>query len=98
MRLSRLLAVLALAAGPALAAPSSAPATEADLPAARDAFQRRDVKALETWQRRFAGHPLEAYPAYWSLSLGIDKADPSTVRDFLQRHADTPLADPMRRD
>ena len=98
MRLSRLLAVLALAAGPVLAAPSSAPATEADLPAARDAFQRRDVKALETWQRRFAGHPLEAYPAYWSLSLGIDKADPAAVRAFLQRHADTPLADPLRRD
>jgi soluble lytic murein transglycosylase len=98
MRLPRLLAVLALAAGPVLAAPSSAPAVEADLPAAREAFQRRDVKALETWQRRFAGHPLEAYPAYWSLSLGIDNADPSAVRDFLQRHADTPLADPLRRD
>jgi soluble lytic murein transglycosylase len=98
MRFPRLLAVLALAAGPVLAAPSPAPATDADLPAAREAFQRRDARALESWQRRFAGHPLEAYPAYWALSLAIDKADPAAVRAFLQRHADTPLADPLRRD
>ena len=98
MRLPRLLAVLVLAAGPALAAPSARPATEADLPAAREAFQRRDLTALENWKRRFAGHPLEAYPAYWALSLAIDKADPAEVRSFLKRHADTPLADPLRRD
>jgi soluble lytic murein transglycosylase len=98
MRLPRLLAVLVLAAGPALAAPSPGPATEADLPAAREAFQRKDLKALDSWRRRFAGHPLEAYPAFWSLSATIDKADPAEVRDFLQRHADTPLADPLRRD
>jgi soluble lytic murein transglycosylase len=98
MRLPRLLAVLVLAAGPALAAPSSGPATEADLPAARDAFQRKDLKALESWRKRFAGHPLEAYPAFWSLSATIDKADPAEVRDFLQRNADTPLADTLRRD
>jgi soluble lytic murein transglycosylase len=98
MRFPRLLAVLALAAGPVLAAPSSAPATDADLPAAREAFQRRDARTLENWQRRFVGHPLEAYPAYWALSLAIDKADPPAVRAFLQRHADTPLADPLRRD
>lgn len=98
MRFPRLLAVLALVAGPVLAAPSSAPATDADLPAAREAFQRRDARALENWQRRFAGHTLEAYPAYWALSLAIDKADPTAVRAFLQRHADTPLADPLRRD
>jgi len=98
MRLPRLFAALVLAAGPAFAAPPSGPATDADLVAARDASQRRDIKALETWRTRFAGHPLEAYPAYWLLSATLDKADPGDIRDFLRRHADSPLADPLRRD
>ncbi len=100
MRLARLLAVLALAAGQALAASASAPApaTDADLLAAREAAERRDLKALERWRARFAGHPLEAYPAYWLLTATIEKADPDEVAGFLRRYADTPLADPLRRD
>jgi soluble lytic murein transglycosylase len=98
MRLPRLFAALLLAAGPAFAAPHAGPATDADLVAARDASQRRDLKALEAWRSRFAGHPLEAYPAYWLLSATLDKADPGDIRDFLRRHADSPLADPLRRD
>ncbi len=98
MRLPRLLAALLLAAGPALGAPPNAPATDADLVTAREASQRRDLKALENWRARFAGHPLEAYPAYWLLSATLEKADPAAIRAFLSRHADTPLADPLRRD
>ena len=98
MHPSRLLAVLVLAAGPALAAPAAVPAANADLVAAREASQRRDFRSLESWRSRFAGHPLEAYPAYWLLSATLDKADPDEIRAFLARHADTPLADPLRRD
>jgi soluble lytic murein transglycosylase len=96
--LARLAAAAALAAPTALAAPAGGPASEADLPAAREAFQRKDLKSLERWQARFAGHPLEAYPAYWLLASTLEKADPAEVRAFLGRHADTPLADPLRRD
>lgn len=98
MRFPRLLAALLLAAGPVLGAPPSAPATDADLASAREASQRRDLKALENWRARFAGHPLEAYPAYWLLSATLEKADPAEIRAFLSRYADTPLADPLRRD
>ena len=98
MRLPRLLAAFLLAAGPALAAPAPAPATDADLPAARKAWEKRDLKALEGWRDRFAGHALEAYPAYWLLSATLEKADPAAIRAFLSRHADTPLADPLRRE
>ena len=98
LRLSRLLAALALSACHALAAPSLAPVTDADLVAARTASEKRDVRALERWQARFAGHRLEAYPSYWLLSATLEKADPDAIRAFLARHRDTPLADPLRRD
>lgn len=98
MRFPRLLAVLALAAGHTLAAPAVAPATDADLLRAREAAQKRDAKALEGWRARFAGHLLEAYPAYWHLSATLEQADPGEIRAFLSRHGDSPLADTLRRD
>jgi soluble lytic murein transglycosylase len=98
MRPKRLLACLALAAGTALAAPPNGPVADADLVDARKAWERKDLRALEGWRKRFAGHRLEAYPAYWHLSATLDKADPAEIRDFLAKHADTPLADPLRRD
>jgi len=73
-------------------------ASDKDIVAARDAAQRGDVKALETLRARTAGHPLEAYPAYWLLAATLDKASPETIRHFLAKYADTPLADPLRRD
>ena len=74
------------------------PATDADVLAARDAALRANWKAVEQLRARVAGHPLEAYVAYWLLAGTIDRADPAQVRDFLQRYAATPLAESLRRD
>ncbi len=86
-------------AGLALAALSAAAAgTDADIVAARDAARAGNVKALETLRARTAGHPLEAYPAYWHLSATLDRATPEDIRAFLAKQADGPLADFLRRD
>jgi soluble lytic murein transglycosylase len=92
--LVRRLAVLACLALPGLAAH----AADADIVAARDAARAGNLRALEALRTRAAGHPLEAYPAYWHLSATLEKAPPEDVRAFLARHADGPLADALRRD
>ncbi len=86
---------IAFAAASAFALPA---VTDADLQSAREAAQKGNLKALEGWKSRFAGHLLEAYPAYWLLSATIDRADPADIRDFLARHGDGPLAESLRRD
>jgi len=71
---------------------------ELELPAVREAAARGNEKAVEAARQRFAGHPLEAYPAYWQLAFGLERADRNAVRGFLDRYPDTPLADALRRD
>jgi soluble lytic murein transglycosylase len=73
-------------------------ATDADLLALKDAAQKNNWRALEQMRTRFAGHPLEAYPAYWLLSGQIQRADPAEVRAFLARYPDSPLTETLRRD
>lgn len=71
---------------------------EAELAQAREAAQRGQPGPLEAWKARHPGHPLEAYATFWMLSGSVARADPAQVRDFLSRHADTPLADLVRRE
>ena len=73
-------------------------ASDTDVLAARDAAQRGQWKALEALRLRLAGHPLEAYPAYWQLAGTLDRADPAEITAFLARYADSPLADSLRRE
>ncbi len=82
----------------ACAATGAVAASDADIVAAREAAQRGNLKALGEARARAAGHPLEAYPAYWLLAATLDKASPDDVRAFLARYADTPLADALRRE
>ena len=89
------LAALGFATTGAFALPGP---VDADLQSAKEAFQKGNVKALEGWKTRFAGHLLEAYPAYWLLSANLDKADPAEVRGFLARYGDGPLVESLRRD
>ena len=93
--INSLFAALALAASNAFALPAP---VDADLQSAKEAAQKGNLKALEGWKARFAGHLLEAYPAYWLLSASLDKADPAEVRAFLARYGDGPLAESLRRD
>lgn len=89
-------AVVAFAAAGALARAQGA--TDADVIAARDAVQRGQWKVLEQLKPRFAGHLLEAYPAYWLLAGNLERAEPRDVQAFLARYPSGPLADALRRE
>ena len=86
----------ALALAHALSA--AAQGTDADILAAKAAFDRGDRAKLEAIAPRASGHLLEPYVAYWRFKLGIDTADPEAVRAFLARYASTPLADRLQAD
>ena len=64
--------------------------------AARDAYNTLDTKKLDTLAGQLQGHPLEMYVAYWQLSARIRGANPESVRAFLARYPDGPLADRLR--
>ena len=97
IKTDRLLSAAMLAA--ALLAPVLAhAATDADVLAAKEAMQKANWKALEQLRARFAGDPLEAYPAYWLLMGQLARADPAEVRAFLKRYPDSPLSESLRRE
>ncbi len=101
IKMKRWLRAAALAASAALTAHAGAGASvaaDADLIAMKDAMQKGNWKALEQLRPRLAGHPLEAYPTYWLLVGQLGRADPAEVRAFLKRHADSPLAESLRRE
>ncbi len=88
------LAVAALMGAP----PASAQGTDADVLAAKAAFERGDRARLDALAPRASGHPLEPYVAYWQLKLSIDSATPESVQAFVTRYAATPLAPRARAD
>jgi soluble lytic murein transglycosylase len=94
--LGGLLAALAFAA--ALPLQARAAVGDADVLAMKDAWQKGNWKALADFRTRFAGHPLEPYPAYWLLVGQIHRADPDEVRAFLKRYPDSPLSESLRRE
>lgn len=73
-------------------------ATDADIVAARSAWERGNVATLAKLRDRTAGHPLGAYPAYWHLLATLDAASEADLRAFLDANRDGPLADLLRRD
>ncbi len=76
--MAAILVAAALTQAPARAQSGS----DADVLAARDAAQRGQWKAVETLRQRLAGHPLEAYPAYWLLAGTLDRADPTAAASW----------------
>jgi soluble lytic murein transglycosylase len=73
-------------------------AADSDVLVAKEAAQKARWPVLEAARERLAGHPLEAYPAYWLLSGTIDRASPADVQAFLARYPDSPLSESLRRD
>ena len=98
----------------ALAAPApgaanriaSLSAQDREVLAARDAFDKRDIKTLDAARARLnaGNHPLTPYANYWWLSANLAQAgafgvaEASQIRSFLDANADTPYADNLRRD
>ena len=72
--------------------------SDADFLAAKAAFDKGDRAKLAAIAPRLSAHVLAPYVAYWQLKLGLDDASPEAVRSFLDRNANTPLADRLRAD
>src|SRR5258705_11551265 len=86
-------------AGAVLSTPCVAQAPgDSDVLAAKEASHKGQWKALETLRARLAGHPLEAYPAYWLLSGTLERAPSADVQAFLSRYPDGPLTESLRRE
>ena len=81
---------------------------ERELLLARDAFERRDAKSLGAIRERFraayAEHPLADYPEVWWLIASISQNASFAVtqagefRAFLKSHADSVLAESLRKE
>lgn len=88
------------------AAPAAILAVDKDILAARDAFDRRDSKTLDTIRQRIAssGHPLTPYVTYWWLSTNLWQSGASALTQaqdisaFLDANPDTPITEGLRRD
>ncbi|MEQ1518465.1 MAG: hypothetical protein ABL931_18450, partial [Usitatibacteraceae bacterium] len=90
-------------------APLPSPNADKEILAARDAFERRDLKALGALKERLGdatgkSHPLNLYTQYWWLTLNLAKndafasANAGEIRAFLAANPDTVAADNLRRD
>jgi len=79
-------------------AEAAAPPSDADLLAARAAFDRGDRARLEALAPKLAGHVLEPYVDYWRLKLRLETAGDDEVRSYLARWPGTPVADRLRAD
>ena len=81
-------------------------ADDNEILAAKKAFDRRDLKALDAARAKFAAsrHPLAPYVTYWRLSSNLASsstfavAQSDEIQSFLAANTDTPIADNLRRD
>ncbi len=72
--------------------------SDADILAAKAAFERADRGRLSALAPKLSGHVLAPYVAYWQLKLSLDEATPDSVRAYIDRFPDTPLAERLRGD
>ncbi len=79
----------------ALASPAFAQ-SDADLLAAKNAFERNDANRLAALAPKLDNHVLAPYVAYWKLKLALDDATPEAVQAYVDRYPGTPLADRLR--
>ena len=79
----------------AIAAPARAQ-SDADLVAARAAYDRGDRARLDALAPKLDSHILAPYVRYWQLRLKLDTASSDEVRAYLARWRDTPIADRLQ--
>ncbi len=70
--------------------------SDADILAAKAAFDKGDRVRLAALSSRLGGHVLAPYVEYWQLKLAVEDASPVAVRAYLDRYPNTPLADRLR--
>ncbi|WP_430432642.1 transglycosylase SLT domain-containing protein [Methyloversatilis sp.] len=66
--------------------------------AARDAFAAGNRQAFERYAAGLQSHPLASYIDYYRLRMDIDRASPDSIAVFLERNADTVVAQRLRSD
>ncbi len=72
--------------------------TDADLLAAKAAFEKADRARLAAVAPRLGGHALAPYAEYWQLKLALGDSSPAAIRSFIDRYPNSPLADRLRAD
>jgi soluble lytic murein transglycosylase len=82
--------MLVLATTPAFAQ------SDADVLAARAAFDRGDRVRLDALAPKLAAHVLRPYVEFWQLLLKLEGAGDDEIRGYLARWRETPLADRLR--
>ena len=95
------------APAPAIASKlASLSAQDRDVLAARDAFDKNDIRMLDAARARSneGNHPLAPYITYWWLSTKLTQAgafgitEANQIGSFLDANAETPYAENLRRD
>lgn len=71
---------------------------DSDFLAARQAFQAGDAKRLDDYARRLQRHALWPYVEYYQFRMVLQTTDIATIRNFLQRHEGSLVADRLRAD
>jgi soluble lytic murein transglycosylase len=66
--------------------------------AARDAFATGNRQGFERHAAGLQSHPLASYIDYYRLRLDIERASPDSVAVFLERNADSVIAQRLRSD
>jgi soluble lytic murein transglycosylase len=70
--------------------------SDADVLAARAAYDKGDRAKLAAIAPRLSNHVLAPDVAYWQLRLGMEDASPEAIRSFLDKYPNTPFADRLR--
>ncbi|PKO42852.1 MAG: lytic transglycosylase [Betaproteobacteria bacterium HGW-Betaproteobacteria-4] len=71
---------------------------DSDFLTAREAFQVGDSNKLERAIDQLGQHELAAYAENYRLRMGMEKDDPSGLRDFLRRNDGSYVAEKLRAD
>src|SRR3990170_2699044 len=96
--LTRWLLAACLAAAPALAPAARSLSQDEAFLAARDAFRAGDAARITKHAARLEHYVLKPWVEYWLLKTRLEEAQPEEIREFLERNANSYLAETLRRD
>lgn len=96
--LTRWLLAACLAAAPALAPAARGLSQDETFLAARDAYRAGDTAKIARHARNLDGHLLKPWVAYWQIKTSIEETPTGEIRAFLERNANSYLAETLRRD
>ena len=96
--LTRWLLAACLAAAPALASAARGLSQDETFLAARNAFRVGDAARIAKHAARLDHYVLKPWVEYWLLKTRLEEAQPEEIREFLERNANSYLAETLRRD